>query len=67
MKSIRQLEAPKIGRVECVAPNCGLMVSMITATSEGWIKIVPATPGIGKERSHIGWCRKCKDKYGVSE
>lgn len=57
-------------RVECVGPKCGTIVSMVTARREGWVRIKGSdgsklTPV--KDRTHMGWCRKCAREFGVVE
>ena len=58
------------GRVECVGPHGEnpLIVSMVTATREGW-KGIQATESskYGERRQALGWCRACADRFGVED
>ncbi len=59
-----------VSRVECVGPKCGIVVSMVTAESEGWVRITQSsgqrlTPR--KDRTHIAWCSRCARTYGVEK
>ena len=55
-------------RVECVGPKCGTTVSMVTAQSERWRRIMPSIhPTRQDRRTHIGFCRACSEKYDVEE
>lgn len=60
------IPAKSRSRVECVGPKCGIVVSMVTAQSERWKRIASSVhPNNKDRRTHLGWCRKCSDKYGV--
>ena len=55
-------------RIECVGPKCGVVVSMVTASSEDWIVLQESKhPNDTGKRTHLGWCRKCKDRFQVTE
>jgi hypothetical protein len=60
---------PKPARVECVGPGCRTIISLKSAQAESWIvypkmAVLPHSP---ERRDYLGWCRACKERYGVIE
>lgn len=60
---------PKTTRIECIGPGCRTVVSMNTAKTEQWIVYQKDArlPHNLARRDLLGWCRACKERYGVSE
>ena len=58
---------PPRSRVECVGPNCHLIIAAVTAAKEQWKCVTKRKYSRRDQPEYIGWCRACCDKYGVEE